>query len=145
VPGSDEAGRIDGEVLSRWVRAARTGCMARGRQEVGDQKIGDILAASKAAEDGVWPPAPVRDVIEEIKSDELETGIRIGLVNRRGVTMRRPDEGGSLERALAARFRKDSKATALEWPRTAALLGKIAQEYEEDARREDEAAERRQW
>jgi transcriptional regulator with XRE-family HTH domain len=145
VPGSDEAGRIDGEALSRWVRAARTGCMARGRQEVGDQKIGDILAASQAGEDGVWPPAQVRDVIEEAKSGELETGILIGLINRRGVTVRMPDDGGGQERALAARYRKDAKATALDWPRTAALLERIARSYEEDARREDEAAERRQW
>ena len=145
VPGADDAGHIDGQALFEWVRGARAGCMATGRQEVGDQKIGDILAASKAAEDGVWPLAPVRDVIEDAKSVELETGVLLGVINRRGVTVRMPDEGGGLERALAARFRKDAKATALDWPRTAALLERIAQHFEDDARREDEAAERRQW
>ena len=68
----------------------------------------------QGGDDRVWPATPVRDVIEETKSNELETGILIGLANRRGVTVRMPDDGGGQEWALAARYRKDAKATALD-------------------------------
>ena len=145
VPGSNDNGEIDGSALETWVKEVRKHCAARGRVEIGDQQIGNILAAAPCEKGGVWPPVPIRDVIEITRSRDLETGIIVGVHNRRGITMRRPLEGGAQERDLAANYRRYSKAVALEWPRTSALLEKIARSFEEDGRCEDEAAEQREW
>jgi hypothetical protein len=48
-------------------------------------------------------------------------------------------------RGLAAQYRKSLHAVALDYPRTSALLGKIARSFDVDGRDEDEAAEQRQW
>jgi len=145
VPGSDDAGVVDGETLTAWVSKARGLAAEIGRLEVCDGRIGDVLAASKADADGIWPPKGVRDLIERLASEDLESGIRTGLFNKRGVTVRMPDDGGGQERALAATYRKHSKTVSLDWPRTAALLDEIARMYELDAQREDEAVVHREW
>ena len=62
-----------------------------------------------------------------------------------GVTTRGVRDGGAQELALAAEHRVYAKTTALEWPRTSAMLEKIALSYDEDARREDERAARVDW
>ena len=145
VPGSDDNGEIDGGALETWVKEVRKHCAACGRVEVGDRQIGNILAAAATDKDGIWPPAPIRDVIEITRSRELETGILVGVYNRRGVTMRSPLDGGAQERDLATNYRRCSKAVALEWSRTSALLEKIARSFEDVGRHEDEAAEQREW
>lgn len=62
-------------------------------------------------------------------------------MNSRGVTSRGVYDGGDQERPLAAQYRV--WATAVEaWPRTSRLLRELADDYERDARREDERAER---
>jgi transcriptional regulator with XRE-family HTH domain len=145
VPGATANGSIDGEMLERWVKEVRILAKKKGRAEVADQKIGEMLSASPQDADGNWPAGPVRDAIEITRSADLETGFVIGHMNRRGVTMRMPRSGGELERNEAARFHGYSKALALEWPRTSAVLERISKSYEEDARRHDEDAERMDW
>jgi transcriptional regulator with XRE-family HTH domain len=145
IPSTMADGKIDGAALESWVREARRLAKEVGREKVAEQKIGEILSASKLDEDGVWPAIPIRDLIEAIQSSELETGFIIGKHNRRGVTMRQPKDGGKQERDLAEKYRSWSKATALDWLRTSAILENLAKGYEEDARREDERAERLDW
>jgi hypothetical protein len=61
------------------------------------------------------------------------------------VTVRMPTDGGELERDLVARYRDDAKACALAWPRTRAVLERMAESYERDAEQEDQSAEQRDW
>jgi DNA-binding XRE family transcriptional regulator len=145
VPGSDESGLIDGAALKKWVRGARAGGSMTDRADIGDYRIGVILSAARRQPGEAWPPEPVRDVIEEIANEEIEQGVSTGLYNRRGVTTRMPTDGGNLERREAARYRDDAKAVALLWPRTAALLGRIADQYDASAVREDQRAEQQDW
>jgi transcriptional regulator with XRE-family HTH domain len=145
VPGSDETGEIDGLTLETWVKEARKLCAEKGRAQFGDQQIGEILAVAPRRDGEVWPPEPVRNVIEISRSRDLEEGFEIGVYNRRGFTMRSLYEGGEQERALAATLRADARALALEWPRTRAVLERIAETYDRDAKREDQSAEQRDW
>ena len=139
-------GRIDGAALEAWVKEARQLAATVGRAEIADQKIGEALSASpRDPDDNIWPARPVRDVVEITRSKHLESGLSLGLRNRRGVTTRRPSDGGEQERDLVKQYRHSSTATALEWPRTSAVLERIAQSYEEDARWHDEDAERMGW
>ncbi len=63
-----------------------------------------ILSAAKAERKGDWPPEPVREVIERIKSTELDVGLAVGTRNRQGATTRGPLEGGEQERNLKSRY-----------------------------------------
>jgi transcriptional regulator with XRE-family HTH domain len=145
IPGTMADGKIDGAALEAWVKEARKLAKAAGRDAIAEQKIGEVLSASKIDDDGVWPAVPIRELIETIRSSEMETGFVIGRHNRRGITTRLPSDGGAQERTLVETYRGWSKATAFDWPRTSAILENLARSYEEDARREDERAERLDW
>ena len=144
IPGADAAGSIDSEALNSWIARARELLEAGDRLDIGDRQIGGLLARSPSGEDGAWPHEAVRDVVDTVESGQLEDGLRIGILNSRGVTSRLPDDGGDQERALAATYRKHAEASRDEWPRTSRLLASIAERYEQDAKREDLNAERRQ-
>ena len=145
VPGSRDDGVIDRPALLAWVREARRLCAEAGRAEVGDSRIGRVLSAALRVPGDAWPPEPVREVIEQCSSRDLEDGFQIGLSNRRGVTVRRPTDGGTQEREIAAQYRADAMACAFTWERTRAMLERIAEDYERDATREDQGAEQRDW
>ncbi len=141
IPGLDEAGNIDRDFLLSWIKSARTILAEKGRRDIGDQYIGHILAHSPADyTDDAWPHQQVRNVIEELASENIETGIRIQLFNNRGVHMREIFAGGQQERELAEKYRGWSNK-CLKWPRTQKLLTSIADEWDADAKREDERAE----
>ncbi len=84
---------------------------------------------------------PVRDIIEEVQSEELLRGFQIGIFNKRGMYSKLPTEGGAQERALAEKYRSYARVSEVEWPRTAASLRRVAERYEDDARREDARVE----
>jgi hypothetical protein len=113
VPGTGEKAMIDGAALESWVKEARILAERTGREEIADQKIGEILSASPAGDDGIWPAIPVREVIEIVRSSHLETGFVIGRPNRQGVTTRSPRDGGAQDRALVNQYREFVRATAL--------------------------------
>jgi hypothetical protein len=54
-------------------------------------------------------------------------------------------DGGAQERERAKDYRKCSEETALEWPRTSAMLEQIAKSYEHEGGWHDDDAERRDW
>ncbi|WP_244425787.1 helix-turn-helix domain-containing protein [Rhizobium etli] len=145
VPGSSDDGTIDQTALEGWVREARRLARSVGREDIADQKIGEILACSGVGKDSIWPAEAVREVIESVRSGQVDTGVMIGRRNLRGVTTRLPGDGGVQEHQLVATYREWSRATALEWPRTSAILENIAKGYEQDARWHDDDAERLDW
>jgi hypothetical protein len=142
IPGQQADGTIDGEKLQEWVRAARFAFEESGHTSIGDEQIGEILSASPVGEDGIWPAEAVREIVEATASVRLETGLQIGLYNRRGVTSRSPYEGGGQERALQEKYHQMSVSLAPKWRRTSRVLAAIADSYGRDARRHDEEAER---
>ena len=144
LPGFSE-GKADGAALEEWVTNARRLCHEAGRAEIGDEQIGQMLAWAPSDADGTWPCEAVRDAIEMVRSRHLETGVYIGVKNRRGTTSRGVTDGGEQERDLAKQYRDHADAIRFEWPRTAAVVGRIAESYEVEAREHDDDAERYQW
>jgi len=145
VPGTKTDGSLDLAALDAWVTETRTLCARIGRAEVGDQRIGQILAVSPPDLSGTWPPLAVREVIESTRSRDLENGIAIGVINGRGVTMRGMTEGGVKERSVAATYRGWARVAATKWHRTAAVLERIARDLEAQGEWHDDDAERIQW
>jgi excisionase family DNA binding protein len=141
-PGLNDS-TLDASELRTWVRDARDELAESNRADIGDEMVGQVLARCPEGNDAVWPAEPVRDLIEEIGSTYLETGIHLGVVNGRGVTSRGVFDGGAQERALAQKYRTWEEGTAGKWRRTNRLLRKLAENYEREARQEDAEAKRR--
>jgi excisionase family DNA binding protein len=140
LPGRLENHGVDAEHLGTWVSAARETFAELDRAEIGDELIGQLLAASPDGEDGLWPAEPVRDLLESIASPHLESGVHTGVVNDRGFTSRGVFDGGEQERDLAARYNELATQASSNWPRTSRVLRQLAKSYEHDARRNDEEA-----
>ena len=130
--------------LDRWVNKARELCKAQGRGDIGEEKIGEVFAYSPPDEGSQWPCLAVRNVIERVRSEHLESGFYVGTRNSRGVTTRGVFDGGELERGEAAQYAAFAKASRLRWPRTAAVLERLARGYSAEAIDFDNEAEGRQ-
>lgn len=140
-PGVRADGTLDEQLLRRWVDDARDQLRDIGRLRAGDSQIGQILAYAPPAADGLIPPKPVRELLEDLRSDPLLNGLRVGIYNRRGVTGRGIYDGGDQERQLADLYRRQATEAAA-WPQTKKLLISLAESYERDARGHDTEAER---
>ncbi len=142
IPGTDDAGQINQDALRTWVKEAQCLCVKYGREDIGDQKIGELLSALIVGVDGVWPSEPVRGVLEECCTPDIAIGVQVGVFNSRGFHLR--GEGGEQERELAERYRNWSRKLAFEYPHVANLVAGIAEKYDRQAEMEDsEAAVRR--
>lgn len=134
---------VDATVLRVWVKEALRLTAEADRTKIGAQYVGKVVAhAPNDPADQAWPHRAVREVIEEIASDELERGIQIERFNMRGVYSKDPYDGGGAERALAVQARQWADASTA-WPRTAGMLVRIAEDWEHHAEREDIEAQQR--
>lgn len=131
----------DADFLKSWIAETRDLARKADREVITDQQIGEMLAYAPAdAKDGAWPAVPVRDVIEQCASDEIERGISLSRFNMRGAFRKAMYEGGKQERAFAAQYRTWAEASVV-WPRTRALLRRIADDWERHAEQTDTRAE----
>jgi hypothetical protein len=141
MPGLHE-GKIDVQELSDWVAKVRALTASKGLDDIGDQRIGFILAyASQDADEPFWPPSAVCQVIEASASDQIERGFAIECFNKRGVYSKGINEGGDQEREFAKRYKAWADAT-LKYPRTSAMLTAISEDWARNAEREDVEAEK---
>jgi hypothetical protein len=142
-PGVSNEGKVDGEELRKWVEAARESAVENDRLAVAEQHIGNVLFyLPEDPDDHVWPHKELRKLIEEIKSDNIEKGIEIEQFNSRGTFSKAMFEGGKQEREIARKWKERAEKMGLSWPRTRALLERIADSWERQAEREDELAEK---
>lgn len=141
VPGTQPDGSIDGIALWNWVATARAKALSLRRLTVCDVSIGQVFAHAPPDPDDSWPCTPVRDAIEAVNSRHLENGFEIGIMNKRGTYSKSRDEGGRQERALAETYQRHADVCDPRWPRTAGALRRVAADYREQARREDQEAD----
>ena len=143
VPGKMADGAVDHDALAAWVNEARRLCTERGRGGIGDDMIGQLLSRAPVGDDGIWPCEPVRELLEQINSQNMGNGFAVGTRNRRGVTSRGVFDGGTQERTLSGEYRRQANEIGARWPTTAGLLRRIAESYEHDAQWHDRDAEER--
>ena len=142
-PGVRNDGSIDKPALTGWVDSVRERARTVDRARMADQQIGHALFHTpKDPVDGAWPHSSVRELLEGLRNDDIETGIRLEQYNARGVTSRAPLEGGTQERSLAEVWRAWSNTVGARWPRTQSLLLRITEMWEQEAAREDVGAEK---
>ena len=131
IPGTKEDGTLNRDTLAEWISEVRILCKQHAREAIGDQMIGQLLSRCPEGEDGIWPCKPIRDVIEDIASDELGKGMLIGIYNAGNASFNMAT--GSEERNLASKCRNWSRQLAFEYHYVAALLEKIACYSDSDA------------
>lgn len=144
VPGTCEDGTVDRDGLFAWVTEARRLLENVGRLRIGDHRIGQVLRYGPFDDGEKWPCDAISELIEAVASEEMEDGLSMEVYNSRGATTRGLTDGGAQERELAEQYRRFAELAAGSWPRTAALLRRIAKSYEDDARRYDLDADLRQ-
>lgn len=138
LPGlQGESNRVDEDALRDWVEEVRKQCRDSGHLGVCDVQVGEVLSRSPEGGGG-WPCVEVRDVLEDLNSDDVLRGFVMGTINQRGVVIKLPSEGGEAERNLAGKYLQYAKVCEVDWPRLAAALRQIARYYERDAQSEDQ-------
>ena len=141
LPGQRDT-QIDFDVLSKWCAEVRELAFGADRAAVTDSRIGTLLAhAPPSSLDQAWPHEAVRKVINSIASADLEQGIITERQNMRGVFTKASGEGGKQEKALSDETREWAYAMP-DFPRTAAMLLQLATCWAQDAKEEDERAEK---
>lgn len=135
-------GVMDAQVFRVWLNSAMELLEQQGRTEVGLQQIGQVLGHTPPDADGSWPGVVVRDLLEEMQLEHIETGLYLHIVNSRGLVSRGLEDGGDQELKLAADYRAKAEGLADRAPRAAGLLRRVAVSYESDARRNEDDAER---
>jgi len=139
-PGTRTDDSIDQDVFVQFIDNAREHCRNVDRLQMGEYVLGEILAHSPSDEDGTWPFAPARQVLDPPEMEHMRRGFHTGAINKRGVTSRGPCDGGDQERDLAAYYRGNAERVQHDYPHLAELLESLAQSYEHDAVRHDNEA-----
>lgn len=142
-PGTRPDGSIDPDAFLQFIDAAREHCRQADRLHRSEYVLGEILAHAPSDEDGTWPFATARQVLDRPELEQMRRGFYIGTINKRGVTSRSPWDGGDQERDLANHYRNQAEKVQLSQPRVAELLESLARSYEHDAVREDNEADLR--
>lgn len=140
IPGHDRATEEEQrEKLLNWVTTVRKSCAELDRAEIADVCLGKLFSNASAGKDGVWPSEVVRDVMEDLQSEDVTRGAHTGLYNARGAHWR--GEGGGQERKLADRYRNWAEALQFTHPFvSSSLLMSMVKTYEREAEQHDTEA-----
>ena len=140
IPGQDKATKEEQqEKLAKWVETIRRSCAELDRSDIADVCLGKLFSNAPVGEDGVWPNEAVRDVMEDLRSEDISSGAHIGLYNARGAHWR--GEGGGQERELADKYRAWAEALLFTHPFvSSSLLMSMVNTYEREAEQQDTEA-----
>jgi hypothetical protein len=141
IPGVDNDGNIDEDFLWRWINKVRDMAERSSRLKVADIQIGNVLA-EYPEKNQPWPPKQICKVIDSINTQSIKSGFSTATFNKRGSSIRGPFDGGYIERGHAKYFRSQADKIKFDFPITAEILNRLADGYENDAKRMDESAKR---
>jgi hypothetical protein len=137
LPGTQLDGNVAETVLRDWAEGVREEAKAQKYEDAADYRMGELFAHAPAEADGVWPCVAVRRIVEDWKSEGLESGMRCERFNEYQPHSLREPAAEKTWDELVQKHRKHAEALAGKWPRTAALLRELAASYEGTARRHE--------
>ncbi len=132
VPGTMKDGSIDQKQLRSWLKEVRILTRQYGRFEIGDQMVGQLLAHCPTGDDGIWPCEPVRETLEEIRSQHIAIGMNVAIKNLRGAKWKSEIETEARE--WVEQYRSWSRQVAFKYPFVANMLNRIAESFDDDVR-----------
>lgn len=142
IPGKTPEGLIDASRLIQWIDEVIKLTKEQDYYKIALCRIGNVLSYSAVEADGQWPCNSVCEVLEYYSDAQIDQNFIIGVFNQRGTFSRDLYEGGTQERTLAQKYRKYASQVMDTYPRVSDVLNEIADEYERDAKRADEEAEK---
>lgn len=131
IPGTRQDGSVDAEQLKKWISSVRESCKNYAREAIGDLKIGELLARCAPGNDGIWPCEPVRQVLEELGTEDMGRGMATGFYNLKEATWH--GSHGHEERQIARRYMEWSKQIAYDAPFSANVLETVSKFYDSEA------------
>lgn len=138
IPGQDKSGQINKVKLEKWIDNAIKYAKKEGRGKIAEYFIGQLLSHSEIGSDNIWPCEEIRDILENLQSDNICEGMYIGKRNGRGVTTRLLGDGGTQERKLVEQYNNWEKLLTITHPFVASkLLHELAHSYQYEAKHWD--------
>ena len=142
IPGIQKDNTINSEQLNLWVDNVRELAQKVDRLEMADMQIGKVLAHFPGDNKECWPPDEISEIIERINTKSLKNNFSMTLTNKRGFTTRGPFDGGAIERFNASHFQKLADLHKHMHPNLSEIFARISYRYLQDAKHEDDQAER---
>ena len=149
IPGLNSGGTIDEERLRVWVGRVLELAKAGDRLRFAEAEMGTLFAKfpetnkkMKPDEELNWPPDLLCEIMEGINSKSLFEHFRSSAYNKRGSSSRGPFDGGAREWHISKYFKALSQLKAPKYPTIAAILEDLSKDFEQQAKHEDERAER---
>jgi hypothetical protein len=143
LPGIRPGKAIDVSLLRDWVMEVRRLASECGRRAITDLQVGELLSNAPGERTSDWPEMAIRQLLEDIGTDEVLRGFTSGIYNSRGIVGRDPRNGGDPERALAEQFKSIADNCRSRFPKLAQKIRNLADSYMQSAKEEDESAIRR--
>lgn len=141
IPGMKEDNVVDESKLKKWVNKTRELAEGVDRLDVADSEIGKIFA-QYPENIPEWPQVAIFQIIEDINTRSIKSGYSTAMFNKRGSTTRGPYDGGNIERGNARYFEKLETDLQYKYRNVAEIFKHLKKRYLEDAKREDEEAQR---
>lgn len=149
IPGVDVENKIDEAKLQGWIDHSLDLAHKSDRVEAAYVQIGTLLAKfpevnTKMDNDKElnWPPDIICEIIEKINSETLYNNFQVSTYNKRGSSSRGAFDGGGREWHIAKYFRTLSHLKSGKYPKVATIFESLAKDFELQAKREDQRAER---
>ena len=92
--------------------------------------LGSILGRSLKGSDGIFPHESIRDLLEHLNNEKVDSEVYIGYVNSRGARL---VGDGSDQKKLSEQYEAQSHLLEITHPHTATVLRYIAQGYMREA------------
>lgn len=134
IPGYDTENKVmDSTVFKKWYASVSELAKSSGYTLANDIVMGHILSFAPVGKDGLWPAECVRQIFETSASEALERHFIIGKQNQRGV---HNVTGGRGEDELANQYASIADKLQILYPKTAAVIRRLSEDYRAEAKRE---------
>ena len=134
LPGSTSDSTFDGDKFNEWLDQVKARAKETGHFRIAMDQLGQVLAYAPADPGGLWIHKTIALALDSRDATEMRRGFTTGLYNRRGV---HGFSHGAEEQLIADGYRDKAKALSAEGlHRIADEVRRLAESYEQDARRE---------
>ena len=133
-----EAGKIKQDELEKWVDDFKKCMINQNQSKIISTALGRIFAYSPIDDDNLPLCEAVRNVIEKEYDKRLDQSLRIEIFNSRGVYS---VTDGEAEMNISNKYREYSKKLVKQFPKTALIYEKLADEYLNEANIQRKEAE----
>ena len=127
-------GKFDVEEFNQWVDTVKVQAAKDDRFEITMQEVGKVFKYYPEAEEGLWLPAQVAEVLDGKGAKDIRIGYALEIYNSRGVYT--VDQEGKPELALSDKWSRRAEIAENEgFPRFGAKLREVADSYKREAQR----------